>query len=163
VSANDQLEAAKLRATLGTSLLTTTGTAVAAGLALVAFATGLHDVGSKAPYFWVVGGALLFASAFTGGFGIKQLSARGSEGDWSRARSAYFFGAQAALFVLETMLFAIGTISAFNGEPRTSRDDGQDRDLVRISTQLETLTAENERLRARLGRAERKLARGARK
>jgi len=75
----DLLEAAKLRSALSTFLITATGTAVAAGLALVAFATGLHDVGTGAAVFWILGACVLFTSALVGGLGVKRLSQLGSE------------------------------------------------------------------------------------
>ncbi|HEX8085364.1 MAG TPA: hypothetical protein VF529_13815 [Solirubrobacteraceae bacterium] len=152
----DKLEAAKLRSALSTSLITATGTAVAAGLALVAFATGLHDVGGSAAFWWVGGATVLFVSALTGGLGIKKLSQLGSEGEWTRSRSAWYFGVQAAAFTVGVILFAIGTVAAFGTERRTTPDDRQDRAIERLSTELEAAREQNEALDRRLRAVERR-------
>lgn len=137
-SREDGLEALKIRATLGTSLLTSTGTALAAGLALVALASGLHRVGPNATGLWIAGGVVLFTSAYIGGLAIRRLSARGSHGDWRLGTSAYHFSAQAGAFVVGVLLLATGSVIAFRAPQRvaSSSSSSQDRAIGRIESRL---------------------------
>jgi hypothetical protein len=131
---DDVLEAVKIRAALSTSLITATGTAVVAGLAVVAFATQLHRVEAPALGFWAGASVAFFTSAVAGGLAIRQLTASGSTGDWGLRVPSKRYTVQILTFFLAAALLSIGTAIAFNDPSRASRDDDQDR-LIRSSTE----------------------------
>lgn len=151
----DGVDALKLRAALGTSLLTATGTTIAAALALVAVAASLHEIHALAVVLWACGGAVLFTSAYVGGLAIRRVTARGSHGDWRLSTSAYHFSAQAGAFVLGTVIFAAGSVVAFSGRARPSRDGEAVRTVSRLAAELQHERDLTRRLDERILRLER--------
>jgi hypothetical protein len=157
----DRLEAVKIRSATSTSLLALTVTLGAAGLALIAFATGLHLVPPLAVIFWSLGGASLFVSAIFGGLAIRRVSAKGAEGDWDLADPRSFWRVQVWVFALGALLLSIGSVVTFSGPTRTSDERAQDRRIGALSSEVGDARVTQARLQRELRRLHRRVrARG---
>jgi hypothetical protein len=145
----DVLEAVKLRAAVSTSLLTAAGTTGAAGIALIAFASGLHRVPLLAAVVWSIAGITLFASALYGGRAIRCVSANGAKGNWNLVGARQFWRVQVWAFIGGVVLLTVGSVVAFSGPSRSSGEREQDRLIVSFTAsqreqegRIASLTAE---------------------
>jgi hypothetical protein len=150
----DLMEAIRIRASLSTALISAAGTAIAGGLALVAFATSLHRVPPIAIVLWSIAGTALFVSAFSGGMAIRHLTRQGSEGSWPLLGPSRYYGGQVGAFALGAALLAAGSIAAFAAPSRGSQVSRQDGELSDLRDDLRQSRATVERLEIRLREVE---------
>lgn len=147
---NDRLEAVKIRSATSTSLLALTVTLGAAGVALIAFATGLHVVRTLAVISWTLGGVSLFVSAISGGLAIRRVSAKGAAGDWDLAHPHSFWRVQVWAFALGAVLVSIGSVVTFSGPARASDERAQDRRIGALSSEVANVHVTQARLQREL-------------
>jgi uncharacterized protein (DUF2062 family) len=159
----DRLEAVKIRASTSTSLLALTVTTGAAGIALIAFATGLHAVSTLAVISWALGGLSLFASAISGGLAIRRVSRDGANGNWNLDNPRAFWQVQIWAFAIGALLLSVGAAVTFSGPTRASDERAQDRRIGALSSEVHNAGVTQARLQRELRRLRRRVVRAPRR